>query len=103
MLKVGLSAFVALSLTAASAQALDNSGADRAAVSFELYGVQGLALAGRAPADVLPIGQTDAGFATGASADVYGGGSAHRPVCWTQYLTAANANTLVNMARTICR
>ncbi len=51
MFKVGLEALAAMALTCASAKAFDNAGADRAAAAFALFGLQGLAVAGRTRGD----------------------------------------------------
>ena len=79
-------------LTFASAKAADNTAAANAAAAFGQFGLAGLAVAGRAPAEYgyLPFGPP-----------VYT--PVGPPVCWTQYVTISNGNTLVNFPNTICR
>jgi hypothetical protein len=88
MFKIGLMALSAIPLTFASAKAVDNAASANAAAAFGQSGLGGLAVAGRAP-------------------DGYGyppfGPPVYTPVCWTQYVTIANGNTLVNFPHTICR
>lgn len=105
MFKLGLAAIFAISFTLASAQAFDNSGSERAAVAFGLYGVQGLAMAGRASGayGAFESGISDVGSASGPYGNAYVGSPAGGPVCFTEHLTSANANTLVNVTRTVCR
>ncbi len=107
MLKVGLAALAAMPLTFACARAIDNSGADRAAAAFAEFGVQGLAIAGQThggmefpafvPAEEPPVGPSGYGPVGPV------GPPAYTPVCWTRYVTPANANTLMNLPVTICR
>ncbi len=92
MFKIGLTALSAIPLTFASAKAVDNAASANAAAAFAQFGVGGLAVAGQAPAG--PFGPPV--FAP-AGPPVY------TPVCWTQYVTVANGNTLVNFPNTICR
>jgi hypothetical protein len=96
MFKVVLTALVGISVTAASAQAFDNFGPDRAAAAFGQYGLQGLAVAGRARAD-------DGVRLFGESEESPVAAPAYTPVCWTEYVTVANGNTLMNSPVTICR
>jgi hypothetical protein len=96
MFKVGLTALVAVPLTFASAKAFDNSGSARAAAAFAQFGLQGLAVAGRAPAN-------NGVSLFGPSVETPVGPPAYTPVCWTRYATVANGNTLVNVPITICR
>jgi hypothetical protein len=104
MFKFGLTALAAIPLTFATAQAFDNGGAGRADAAFAQFGVQGLALAGRARGF---DGLTAYGPSEGTPAGFYGetlvAPPAYRPVCWTEYLTVAKANILANVPRTICR
>jgi len=86
MFKMGLAALSAILLTFASAKAIDNAASDNAAAAFGQFGLAGLALAGRAPAGYPAFGQP-----------------VYTPVCWTQYVTIAKGNTLVNLPYTICR
>ncbi len=96
MFKIGITALVAVTLTFASAKALDNSGAYRAAGAWALFGLQGLAVAGQMPAgEVFP--QFGPFWATPV------GPPAYTPICWTRYVTAANGNTLMTVPITICR
>jgi hypothetical protein len=92
MSKIGLTALIAIPLTFASAKAVDNAGGANAAAAFGQFGFARLAVAGRAPAGYGygPFGQP-----------VYT--PVGPPVCWTQYVTIANGNTLVNFPHTICR
>ena len=98
MFKVGLTALVAIPLTFASAQAFDNSGAARAAAAFGQFGLQGLAVAGRARADVgfPPLGPYEEA-PVGAPTYTSVGPPAYTPVWWTRYATVANGNTLMNV------
>ncbi len=89
MFKVALIALASLPLTFAAANAFDNDGANRAANAFSEFGLQGLGVAGQAslndgagPSYVMP---------------------SYAPSCWTQYVTVANGNTLMNAPYTICR
>ncbi|MGH9677634.1 MAG: hypothetical protein ACRD36_11085 [Candidatus Acidiferrum sp.] len=96
MFKVGLTALTAIPLTFAPAKAFDNDGTARAAAGFAQFGLQGLAIAGRAPAyggvpPFTPYEETPVGP------------PAYTPVCWTRYTTVANGNTLMNVPITICR
>jgi hypothetical protein len=50
MFRIGLMALSAISLTCASAKAIDNAAAANAAAAFDQFGVAGLAVAGRAAA-----------------------------------------------------
>jgi hypothetical protein len=95
MFKVGLMA-LAISLTFAPAKAFDNVGAARAEAAFAQFGLQGLAIAGRAPAygEVSPFGPYE---------ETPVRPPARTPVCWTRYATVANGNTLMNVPFTICR
>ena len=92
MFKIGLMALSAIPLTFASAKAVDNAASANAAAAFGQFGLAGLAVAGRAPAGYgyLPYGPP-----------VYT--HVGPPVCWTQYVTIANGNTLVNFPNTICQ
>ena len=96
MIKVGILALVATALTFASALALDNLGAERAANAFAQYGLQGLGLAGRASLNSggAPFGSSDEPSLAQRS---------YTPGCWTRYVTVANGNTLMNVPYTICR
>ncbi len=94
MFKIGLTALSAIPLTFASAKAVDNAASANAAAAFGQFGLAGLAVAGRAPAENLSFGPP--GYTT-VSPPVYA------PVCWTQYVTIANGNTLDNIPNTICR
>jgi hypothetical protein len=96
MFKIGLMALSAILLTFASAKAVDNAASANAAAAFGQFGLAGLAVAGRAPA---AYGYPP--FGTPAYAPV--GPPVYTPVCWTQYVTIANGNTLVNFPNTICR
>jgi hypothetical protein len=96
MFKIGLTALIAIPLTFGSAKAVDNAAGDDAAAAFGQFGLAGLAVAGRAPA----------GYGYGPfGPPVYApaGPPVYTPVCWTQYVTIANGNTLVNFPRTICQ
>jgi hypothetical protein len=96
MFKVGLTALVAIPLTFASAKAFDNLGSERAAAAFAQFGLQGLAVAGRA--------SVDTGAAPfGPSEETPVAPPAYAPVCWTRYVTVANGNTLMNVPFTVCR
>ena len=94
MFKIGLTALAAMPLTFASAKAIDNAASDYAAAAFGQFGVAGLAVAGRVHAQYPTFGPP-----------VYApvGSPVYTPVCWTQYVTIANGNTLVNIPNTICR
>jgi hypothetical protein len=97
MFKIGLLVLGAIPLTFASAKAIDgqvrdirpidNAASDNAAAAFGQFGVAGLAVAGQVPAAEYTLGAPPA----------------YAPVCWTQYVTTANGNTLVNFPYTICR
>jgi hypothetical protein len=95
MFKIGLTALSAILLTFASAKAIDNAASDNAAAAFGQFGLAGLAVAGQAPA----------GYGYGPGPPVYtpAGPPVYAPVCWTQYVTIANGNTLVNFPNTICQ
>ena len=96
MLKIGLMALIAIPLTFASAKAVDNAAAANAAAAFGQFGLAGLAVAGQAPAGY-GYGPFGPPVYTPAGPPVY------TPECWTQYVTIANGNTLVNAPVTICR
>jgi len=110
MLKI-LTVLIAVSLTFASAKAFDNTASDNAAAAFGQYGLNGLAVVGRAPPGYgypLPFGPhgyppfgptIGATVSTPVSPPVY----VYSPVCWTRYVTVATGNTLVNFPQTICR
>lgn len=100
MFKFVLSALLAAPLTFASAEAFDNFAANRAADAFAAYGVQGLALAGRARADdgASPFGDAQEGV---APSPVYA--PTYTPTCQTLYATVNNGNTLMNVPVTVCR
>ena len=95
MFKIGLTALSAITLTFASAKAVDNAASVNAAAAFSQFGLQGLAVAGRAPDgyEYPPFGPPD----TSVGPPVY------TPVCWTRYVTIANGNTLVSFPNTICQ
>jgi hypothetical protein len=95
MFKMGLMALTAIPLTFASAKAIDNAASANAAAAFGQFGLAGLAVAGQAPA----------GYGYGPFAPEYTpvGPPVYTPVCWTQYVTIANGNTLVNSPYTICQ
>jgi hypothetical protein len=96
MFKIGIMALAAIPLTFASAKAIDNAASANAAAAFGQFGLAGLAVAGQAPAGYGygPFGPPEY---TPVGPPVY------TPVCWTQYVTTANGNTLVNVPYTICR
>jgi hypothetical protein len=103
MFKFGLATLLAITITFASAHAFDNNyGADRAASYFGEFGLQGLAVAGRGR---VPMFEGRSGYYAGtpdygpAYAPPYA--PARSPVCWVQYLTVENSNTLI--PQTICR
>jgi hypothetical protein len=96
MFKIGLTALIATPLTFASANAVDDAAGANAAAAFGQFGLAGLAVAGRAPAGY-GYGPFGPPVYTPAGPPVY------TPVCWTQYVTIANGNTLVNFPHTICR
>ena len=96
MFKIGLAALIAIPLAFSSAKAVDNAGAANAAAAFGEFGLAGLAVAGRAPAGY-GYGPFGPPVYTPAGPPVY------TPECWTQYVTIANGNTLVNLPNTICR
>jgi hypothetical protein len=104
MFKIGLTALIAIPLTFASAKAVDNAAAANAAAAFGQFGLAGLAVAGQAPAGYgyRPFGPP---VYTPAGPPVYtpAGPPVYTPECWTQYVTIANGNTLVNLPNTICR
>src|SRR5437588_13131879 len=97
MFKIGPMALAAIPLTFESAQAVDNTASAYAAAAFGQFGLAGLAVAGQvrpeypsfSPPAYTPVGSP-----------VY---SPYTPVCWTQYVTIANGNTLVNLPKTIFR
>jgi hypothetical protein len=100
MFKVGLMALCGMLLTFASAKAVDNAASANAAAAFGQFGLGGLAVAGRAPATFeYPL------FGPSFGQPVYApaGPPVYTPVCWTQYVTIATGNTLVNFPNTICR
>ncbi len=96
MFKIGLTALIAIPLAFASAKAADNIAAANAAADFGQFGLAGLSVAGQAPAGYgyPPFGPPEY---TPVGPPVY------NPVCFTQYVTIANGNTLVNFPHTICR
>ncbi len=96
MFKIGLMTLSAIALTFASAKAVDNAAAGNAAAAFGQFGLAGLAVAGQAPPGYgyPPFGPP---VYTPVGPPVY------KPVCFTQYVTIANGNTLVNFPNTICR
>jgi hypothetical protein len=99
-MKIALMALSAIPLTFASAKAVDNAAGVNAAAAFGQFGLGGLAVAGQAPATFeYPSFYPSFGQSvyTPAAPPMY------TPVCWTQYVTIANGNTLVNFPRTICR
>ena len=100
MLRIGLMALVSISLTFESAKAVDNAAGANAAAAFSQFGLAGLAVAGRAS-----IGYEYPPFGPPMYEPMYEpvGPPVYTPVCWTQYVTIANGNTLVNFPRTICR
>jgi hypothetical protein len=100
MFKIGLAALSAIPLTFASAKAIDNAASANAASAFGQFGLAGLAVAGRAPA-TFEYPSFYRSFGQPAYAPV--GPPVYTPVCWTQYVTIANGNTLVNFPNTICR
>jgi hypothetical protein len=97
--KIGLIALSAIPLTFASAKAVDNDASAKAAAAFGQFGLQGLAVAGR-PTE---YGFPPFGPPNTPVADTSVGPPVYTPVCWTQFVTIANGNTLVNFPRTICR
>jgi hypothetical protein len=100
MSKVGLMALSGILLTFASAKAVDNAATANAATAFGQFGLGGLAVAGRAPATFeYPSFYPSFGQPVYAPA----GPPVYTPVCWTQYVTIATGNTLVNFPNTICR
>jgi hypothetical protein len=100
MFKIGLTALSVIPLTFASAKAVDNAASANAAAAFGQFGVGGLAVAGRAPHTFeYPLFYPSFGQPAYAPA----GPPVYTPVCWTQYVTIANGNTLVNFPNTICR
>lgn len=96
MVKVGLMALVAIPLTFASAKAFDNLGSERAANAFAQFGLQGLAVTGRASVSngIEPFAAPEAPPSAPRP---------YTPVCWTRYVTVANGNTLMNVPYSICR
>ena len=88
MFKIGLMALSAILLTFGSAKAVDDAASANAAAAFGQFGLAGLAVAGQAPA----------GYEYGPF-----GPPVYTPECWTQYVTIANGNTLVNVPNTICQ
>jgi hypothetical protein len=100
MYKIGLMVLSAISLTFASAKAVDNAAGANAAAAFGQFGLTGLAVAGRAPA-TFEYPSYYPSF--GQSVYTPAGPPVYTPVCWTQYVTIANGNTLVNFPNTICR
>ena len=94
MVKTGLMALTTIPLTFASARAVDDVASAYAAAAFGQYGLAGLAVAGQV--HVPPFGPPPPVY-TPFGSPVY------TPVCWTQYVTIANGNTLVNFPHTICR
>src|ERR1700730_8956132 len=97
MFKIGLTALSAILLTFASAKAVDNAAAANAAAAFGQFGVAGLSVAGQVRPEYPSFGEA---VYTLVAPRVY---APYTPVCWTQYVTIANGNTLVNFPRTICR
>ena len=100
MFKIGLTALIAIPLAFESAKAVDNSAGANAAVAFGQFGLSGLAVAGAAPPGYgyPPFGPPVVPTPVGSPAY-----TPPVPVCWTQYLTMANGNTLVNFPNTVCR
>jgi hypothetical protein len=102
MFKVGLASLVAITITFASAHSFDNNyGADRAASYFGEFGLQGLAAAGRGRVFEGRSFGYDAEASEAATAYGPAYAPARRAVCWVQFLTLANSNTLI--PQTICR
>lgn len=100
MFKIGLMALGAIPLTFGSAKAIDNAASANAAAAFGQFGVAGLAVAGQVPTG--PFGPPV--FAPIGPPVLYTPvPPVYTPVCWTQYVTIANGNTLVNLPNTICR
>jgi hypothetical protein len=95
MFKIGLTTLSAILLTFASAKAVDNAASANAGAAFGQFGLAGLAVAGRASAEY--------GYSPFGPVYTPVGPLAYTPVCWTQYVTIANGNTLVNFPNTICR
>jgi hypothetical protein len=91
-------ALAAVPLTFASAKAVDSAASANAAAAFGQFGLAGLAVAGQAPAGFF-------GYPPFPAQPMYAPVAApvYTPVCWTQYVTTANGNTLVNFPYTICR
>lgn len=104
MFKIGLAALSAVLLTSASAKAFDNVAGVNAATAFGEFGLGGLAVAGQAPA-TFEYPSFFPSFYPSFGQSVYTPVTPpmYTPVCWTQYVTIANGNTLVNFPRTICR
>ena len=100
MFKIGLMALIAIPLAFDSAKAVDNSAGANAASAFGQFGLAGLAVAGAPPFGYgyPPFGPPVVSTPVGSPAY-----TPPVPVCWTQYLTIANGNTLVNFPNTICR
>ncbi len=96
MFKSGITALIAIPLAFAPAKAVENTASANAAAAFGQFGLAGLAVAGRAPA-----GYGYSPFGPAVYMPV--GPPVYTPVCWTQYVTIANGNTLVNFPKMICR
>lgn len=102
MFKVGLAALSAVLLSSASAKAaVDDAAGANATAAFGPFGVAGLAVAEQAPATF----EYPSLFYPSFGQPVYtpAGPPMYTPVCWTQYVTIAKGNTLVNFPRTICQ
>ncbi|MBO0734675.1 MAG: hypothetical protein J2P49_10250 [Methylocapsa sp.] len=96
--KAGIMVLATVSPPFSPANAVDNTAANKAAIIFGQFGVTGLELAGRTvPAGVNPFAPSEI---LPAAPPLYAP-PVYRPVCWTQYVTAANGNTLVPY--TFCR
>jgi hypothetical protein len=95
MLKIGLTALILTLVAFAPAKAVDNAAAANAAAAFGQFGLAGLAVAGRPPAGY--------GYPPFGPAVYMPGPPVYTPVCWTQYVTVATGNTLINWPNIICR
>lgn len=104
MFKIGLAALSAVLLTSASAKAFDNAPGANAPAAFGQFGLEGLAVAGQAPA-TFEYPSFFPSFYPSFGQSVYTPAAPpmYTPVCWTQYVTIAKGNTLVNFPRTICQ
>ena len=106
MHKIGLVALSAVLLTSASAKAaVDDAAGANATAAFGQFGVAGLTVAEQAPATFEYPSLFFPSFYPSFGQPVYtpAGPPVYTPVCWTQYVTIASGNTLVNFPRTICR